>query len=216
MMLCTCIYCAASCAKTHNKRRIHEIRKIKSYDRVGVVVSGAQEQITVQRLLHSTFCVFVSPSLVLTMAQRLILVIIIFDIVAMMTLAHRHHECIHNKIVDKQVLSQQHVKYESGHNLHRNLLKDDDTFQPIRIRPYYDPTYINNDSLSVQQIDYIKSLTSAALLHLQSFVSVEPVDGPLFLDKCTLSRYKNNNEFMYPFCTKQNILIMNHENVVLQ
>ena len=118
------------------------------------------------------------------------------------------HDCIHNEISRDHGIHQQHVKYKydplgkDQNNHQRDLLQDDDiTYEPIRIRPYYNPDYINNSTLTNDQVAYIKSLTSAAIHQLESFISVQPVDGPLFLDRCPpYFYYQPGAEFVYPVC----------------
>eukprot|EP01084_Bolivina_argentea_P107899 192868_1 len=123
------------------------------------------------------------------------------------------HKCLHDKI--DFTIHQQYVKYKNDpfnktSNNHRNLLQDPQTYQPIRIRPYYDPLSINESILTINQISYIKSLMSASIHHLQSFIKVVPIDGPLFVDRCPESSAKTaiHKEFVFPSCSETKLSIL--------
>ena len=107
----------------------------------------------------------------------------------------KSHDCIHDEL--NHQISQQFVKYKDGNSNKRNLLQSN-RYKPIRMKPYYDPITINSDTLSMDKMQYIKSLISASIHYLQQFVYVIPVDGPLLINRC--QRIWTYTDFKYSVC----------------
>ena len=66
---------------------------------------------------------------------------------------------------------------------------------------------INTDELSTENITYIKSLVSASIRYLESYIKVIPIDGPLLVSRYETSDYCSwyiqENTFRYPICTEE-------------
>ncbi len=110
------------------------------------------------------------------------------------------HQCIHDGIDHK--ITQQFIKYtnhplESNNINTRKLLSQQ--YIPIRICPHYDPLLINTNTLSMDQILYIKSLFSTSIHYLKQFVKVILISEPLLINLCQrVCHFFQNEECNFP------------------
>eukprot|EP01084_Bolivina_argentea_P107896 192865_1 len=121
----------------------------------------------------------------------------LFILFTTLSQSKRQHKCTHNHARENIDLHETHVNYKNHpYDTHITDIKDPhkrrlSTTQPspLRIRPYYDPNYISVEKgLTIDQINYIKSLISAATRFYSETVSVIPVENNLFIHrKCTSS-----------------------------
>lgn len=125
----------------------------------------------------------------------------------------RVHECVHDKLEKKfrkQYISYSNHPFELIKNkaindaMTRRKLVEDADYSLIRITPYYDTTITS--SLTTEQLNYVKELVSASIRYLESFISVIPIDGPLFISSC--ESWSDTDDFVYPFCQSSDITQM--------
>lgn len=106
------------------------------------------------------------------------------------------HKCSHDHIdydIEESFINYDNHPFDKSNNNNnyqrttrrRELIKTEP--QPIRIKPYYEPTQISTDNgLKDEDIEYIKSLISSVIRYYEQFVSIIPVSGNLKIHrKCT-------------------------------
>ena len=107
----------------------------------------------------------------------------------------RFHECVHDQLDHKPVkatnIPYKNHPYDKSipKNERRKLALLDETYDYIRITPYYDEI---ESSLSGSNLTFVKSLVSSSIRYFESFTKVVPIDDTFYLPRRCISWYTVN------------------------